>query len=75
VKTSETGGDGGDVGGDRRCLVHLPGSHDAHAVCNGLISVLNTLPETARRTLTWDQGSEMALHELLAPQPTAAPYA
>jgi IS30 family transposase len=48
-------------------LIHLPAGHDAQAVCTGLACVLNSLPETARRTLTWDQGSEMALHELLAP--------
>jgi transposase, IS30 family len=48
-------------------LVHLPASHDAQAVSDGLIVVLSALPEAARLTLTWDQGSEMALHELLAP--------
>jgi transposase, IS30 family len=48
-------------------LIHLPAGHDAQAVADGLVCVLGSLPETARRTLTWDQGSEMALHELLAP--------
>ena len=48
-------------------LVHLPAGHDAEAVCTGLVHVLSSLPEAARRSLTWDQGSEMALHELLAP--------
>jgi transposase, IS30 family len=48
-------------------LVHLPAGHDAEAVCNGLVAVLTSLPGPARRSLTWDQGSEMALHQLLAP--------
>jgi transposase, IS30 family len=29
--------------------------------------VLSSLPEPARLTLTWDQGSEMAMHDQLAP--------
>jgi transposase, IS30 family len=48
-------------------LVHLPASHDAEAVRDGLISVLASLPEAARITLTWDQGSEMACHDQIAP--------
>jgi len=48
-------------------LVHLPASHDAQAVRDGLLSVLASLPDAARITLTWDQGSEMALHEQIAP--------
>ena len=48
-------------------LVHLPASHDAQAVRDGLLSVLASLPEAARITLTWDQGSEMALHDQIAP--------
>jgi IS30 family transposase len=42
-------------------LIHLPASHDAPAVRDGLITILAGLPEAARITLTWDQGSEMAL--------------
>lgn len=43
-------------------LVHLPGAHDAESVRDGLIATMSTLPEHLRRSLTWDQGAEMALH-------------
>jgi hypothetical protein len=48
-------------------LVHLPASHDARALREELTRVLASLPETARLTLTWDQGSEMAMHDQIAP--------
>ncbi len=44
-------------------LVHLPGSHDAESVRDGLIKTISTLPEHLRGSLTWDQGSEMARHK------------
>jgi IS30 family transposase len=44
-------------------LVGLPGGHDAAAVRDALIAALAELPAVARRTLTWDQGSELAHHE------------
>ena len=47
-------------------LLHLPGDHDARAVCDALRCVLASLPAHARLTLTWDQGSEMALHDQIA---------
>jgi IS30 family transposase len=47
-------------------LIHLPTDHGAEAVCESLIRVLTTIPSAARLTLTWDQGSEMALHEQIA---------
>jgi IS30 family transposase len=43
-------------------LVHLPGDHGATAVCDGLIRTISTLPAHLRRSLTWDQGTEMAKH-------------
>jgi transposase, IS30 family len=43
-------------------LVHLPGSHDAEAVRDGLVRTIETLPAHLRGSLTWDQGSEMACH-------------
>jgi transposase, IS30 family len=44
-------------------LVHLPdGDRTAEAVRDQLIPTMQTLPAHLRRSLTWDQGSEMAAH-------------
>ena len=43
-------------------LLHLPGRHTAEAVRDALIAVMSSLPPQLRRSLTWDQGKEMALH-------------
>jgi transposase, IS30 family len=43
-------------------LVHLPGRHTAEAVRDALITALPSLPQQLRRSLTWDQGKEIALH-------------
>jgi hypothetical protein len=48
-------------------LVHLPEGHAAEASVDAVTPVLATLPTSARLSLTWDQGSEMARHDLLAP--------
>jgi IS30 family transposase len=43
--------------------VHLPGRrHTAEAVRDALVQALAALPAHLRRSLTWDQGKEMALH-------------
>lgn len=47
-------------------LVHLPAGHAAEAFVHAVVPVLQSLPEQARLSLTWDQGSEMARHDLLA---------
>ena len=47
-------------------LIHLPHGHSAEVFTDAFERVLAALPEAARRTLTWDQGSEMARHDLLA---------
>jgi IS30 family transposase len=43
-------------------LLHLPGRHTAEAVRDAVITAFSTLPAHLRRSLTWDQGKEMALH-------------
>jgi transposase, IS30 family len=43
-------------------LLHLPGRHTAEAVRDALIAAFWQLPPQLRRSLTWDQGKEMALH-------------
>jgi IS30 family transposase len=44
-------------------LLHLPGRHTAEAVRDALIAVRLMLPQELHRSLTWDQGKEMALHK------------
>jgi IS30 family transposase len=43
-------------------LLHLPHGYAPVAVRDALIVKIATLPEHLRRSLTWDQGSEMHLH-------------
>ena len=43
-------------------LLYLPGRHTAEAVRDAVIGALSGLPPGLRRSLTWDQGKEMALH-------------
>jgi IS30 family transposase len=47
-------------------LLHLPGRHTAEAVRDAVIDAMKDLPAHLRRSLTWDQGSEMALHREIA---------
>jgi IS30 family transposase len=44
-------------------LIPLPDGHDAEHVAQGVSSVFSQLPAHLRRTLTWDQGSEMVKHQ------------
>ncbi|GHB67472.1 hypothetical protein GCM10010377_67960 [Streptomyces viridiviolaceus] len=43
-------------------LVHLPDGYNSAAVRDALIAAVNTLPPDLKRSLTWDQGTEMAAH-------------
>ncbi|WP_394685973.1 IS30 family transposase [uncultured Microbacterium sp.] len=43
-------------------LVHLPADRTALTVSAALVKVMQTLPAQLRRSLTWDQGSEMGKH-------------
>ncbi|MDQ1730374.1 MAG: hypothetical protein QOK10_533 [Pseudonocardiales bacterium] len=47
-----------------RCclLLHLPTEHTAEAVSAAMLATVATLPLQLRRSLTWDQGHEMAGH-------------
>ena len=44
-------------------LLHLPHRRDAETVADQMITQMTLLPEHLRRSITWDQGSEMAAHE------------
>jgi IS30 family transposase len=43
-------------------LLHLPGDHTAATLAEAITAKIPQIPEILRRSLTWDQGSEMALH-------------
>lgn len=44
-------------------LAHLPDGHSAASTRDALVETVKTLPPHLRRSLTWDQGSEMASHQ------------
>lgn len=44
-------------------LVYLPGRHDAESVLVGLVEAVGDLPGHLLKSLTWDQGVEMAAHD------------
>ncbi|MGH3926889.1 MAG: IS30 family transposase [Pseudonocardiaceae bacterium] len=48
-------------------LVHVPtGRPTAEAMHDGITTALGQLPADLRRTLTWDQGKELALHQKIS---------
>jgi IS30 family transposase len=47
-------------------LLHLPDGHGADAVQAAMVEVMSQLPQTLRKTLTWDQGWEMRNHAQIA---------
>jgi IS30 family transposase len=47
-------------------LLHLPDDHGADTVAQAMIEAMSRLTEILHKTLTWDQGSEMANHVQIA---------
>jgi IS30 family transposase len=47
-------------------LLHLPENHGADKVAEAMVTAMAGLPEFLRRSLTWDQGIEMAHHGRIA---------
>ncbi len=47
-------------------LLHLPHGHDPATVAEAMTAAMSRLPAALRRSLTWDQGKEMALHARIA---------
>ena len=47
-------------------LAHLPNGFAAEQVKDALVATMGTLPTHLRRSLTWDQGTEMAAHHQIA---------
>jgi IS30 family transposase len=43
-------------------LLHLPDRRDANTVADQMIAQMRRLPDHLRRSVTWDQGIEMAAH-------------
>ncbi|MPV38223.1 IS30 family transposase [Georgenia subflava] len=43
-------------------LMHLPGGHNAENMQAAIAATIGTLPAALRRSLTWDQGTEMKSH-------------
>ena len=46
-------------------LLHLPGDHTAATLADAMTAKIPAIPEILWRSLTWDQGSEMARHSAI----------
>jgi transposase, IS30 family len=53
-------------------LLHLRGDHTAATLAEAMTAKIPEIPEILRRSLTWDQGAEMALHTAIT-QATGLP--
>ena len=47
-------------------LLHLPNGHGTEQVTTALITRMRQLPDQLRRSITWDQGKELAWHKKVA---------
>ena len=55
-------------------LLHLPDDHSATAVRDAITAAITGLPQALRRSLTWDQGIELAEHLQLTIETDLAVY-
>jgi IS30 family transposase len=55
-------------------LLHLPEDHTADTVQEAIVAKMAALPAILRKTLTWDQGKEMANHAAIATATDLAIY-
>lgn len=55
-------------------LLHLPTDHGALAVQEAIVAKMGDLPDLLRRSLTWDQGLELANHVQIADQADLSVY-
>ena len=53
-------------------LLHLPDGREADSVDAAMSKAITTLPDELRRSITWDQGTEMASHADFTDQPPAS---
>jgi IS30 family transposase len=47
-------------------LIHLPGRRTAQEFHDAIVPTISTLPVELKRSLTWDNGKEMAMHREIA---------
>jgi IS30 family transposase len=55
-------------------LIHLPRRRTAEEFRDALVPTIAALPDQLRRSLTWDNGKEMALHKTIAADAAIAIY-
>jgi len=55
-------------------LLHLPADHRAETVRDQIAAQIRTLPAALRRSLTWDQGTELAQHAQISSDTELAIY-